>query len=408
MTTTENILSIRAQFPILRREVNKKLLVYLDNAATVQKPISVIESITHYYSNTNANVHRGVHTLSQEASAAYELARKKVQQFLNANEDQEIIFTKGTTDGINLVASSYGEKFLSDGDEIIVSMMEHHSNIIPWQILAEKKNLKLRVAPIFENGELDTQALYALFNNKTKLIAITHVSNTLGTINPVKEIIKKAHAQNIVVMVDGAQAVPHKQVDVQDLDADFYVFGGHKIYAPTGIGVLYAKKKHIDTMPPYQGGGGIIKTVSFEKTVYVDGALKFEAGTPNIEGAIALGVALDFVTNIGIENIFKHEVDLLDYATSKIKHIEGLRIIGTSNHKAGVLSFSVDKMHPFDIGTLLDKMGIAVRTGHHCTQPLMQFYGIQGTVRASFAIYNTFEEVDYFVESLSKCLTMLR
>jgi len=408
MTTTENILSIRAQFPILRREVNKKLLVYLDNAATVQKPISVIESITHYYSNTNANVHRGVHTLSQEASAAYELARKKVQQFLNANEDQEIIFTKGTTDGINLVASSYGERFLSDGDEIIVSMMEHHSNIIPWQILAEKKNLKLRVAPIFENGELDTQALYALFNNKTKLIAITHVSNTLGTINPVKEIIKKAHAQNIVVMVDGAQAVPHKQVDVQDLDADFYVFGGHKIYAPTGIGVLYAKKKHIDTMPPYQGGGGIIKTVSFEKTVYVDGALKFEAGTPNIEGAIALGVALDFVTNIGIENIFKHEVDLLDYATSKIKHIEGLRIIGTSNHKAGVLSFSVDKMHPFDIGTLLDKMDIAVRTGHHCTQPLMQFYGIQGTVRASFAIYNTFEEVDYFVESLSKCLTMLR
>ena len=408
MTTTENILSIRAQFPILRREVNKKLLVYLDNAATVQKPISVIESITHYYSNTNANVHRGVHTLSQEASAAYELARKKVQQFLNANEDQEIIFTKGTTDGINLVASSYGEKFLSDGDEIIVSMMEHHSNIIPWQILAEKKHLKLRVAPIFENGELDTQALYALFNNKTKLIAITHVSNTLGTINPVKEIIKKAHAQNIVVMVDGAQAVPHKQVDVQDLDADFYVFGGHKIYAPTGIGVLYAKKKHIDTMPPYQGGGGIIKTVSFEKTVYVDGALKFEAGTPNIEGAIALGVALDFVTNIGIENIFKHEVDLLDYATSKIKHVEGLRIIGTSNHKAGVLSFSVDKMHPFDIGTLLDKMGIAVRTGHHCTQPLMQFYGIQGTVRASFAIYNTFEEVDYFVESLNKCLTMLR
>jgi cysteine desulfurase/selenocysteine lyase len=408
MTTTENILSIRAQFPILRREVNKKLLVYLDNAATVQKPISVIESITQYYSNTNANVHRGVHTLSQEASAAYELARKKVQQFLNAHSEQEIIFTKGTTDGINLVASSYGEKFLNDGDEIIVSMMEHHSNIIPWQILAEKKNLKLRVAPIFENGELDTQALYALFNIKTKLIAITHVSNTLGTINPVKEIIKKAHAQNIVVMVDGAQAVPHKQVDVQDLDADFYVFGGHKIYAPTGIGVLYAKKKHIDTMPPYQGGGGIIKTVSFEKTVYVDGALKFEAGTPNIEGAIALGVALDFVTNIGIENIFKHEVDLLDYATSKIKDIEGLRIIGTSNHKAGVLSFSVDKMHPFDIGTLLDKMGIAVRTGHHCTQPLMQFYGIQGTVRASFAIYNTFEEVDYFVESLDKCLTMLR
>jgi len=408
MTTTENILSIRAQFPILRREVNKKLLVYLDNAATVQKPISVIESITQYYSNTNANVHRGVHTLSQEASAAYELARKKVQQFLNAHSEQEIIFTKGTTDGINLVASSYGEKFLNDGDEIIVSMMEHHSNIIPWQILAEKKNLKLRVAPIFENGELDTQALYALFNIKTKLIAITHVSNTLGTINPVKEIIKKAHAQNTVVMVDGAQAVPHKQVDVQDLDADFYVFGGHKIYAPTGIGVLYAKKKHIDTMPPYQGGGGIIKTVSFEKTVYVDGALKFEAGTPNIEGAIALGVALDFVTNIGIENIFKHEVDLLDYATSKIKDIEGLRIIGTSNHKAGVLSFSVDKMHPFDIGTLLDKMGIAVRTGHHCTQPLMQFYGIQGTVRASFAIYNTFEEVDYFVESLDKCLTMLR
>jgi cysteine desulfurase/selenocysteine lyase len=408
MNTIENINVIREQFPILKREVNKKPLVYFDNAATSQKPLSVINSISYYYSQTNSNVHRGVHTLSQEASAEYEKAREKVCNFLNAGSVQEIIFTKGTTDGINIVAASYGDTFLKEDDEIILTTMEHHSNIIPWQLLCERKKTKLKIATILDNGDLDLEHLYSLFNKKTKLIAITHVSNTLGTINPIKEIIKKAHQNNIVVLVDGAQAVPHKQVDVQDLDADFYVFSGHKLYAPTGIGALFTKKKFIDLMPPYQGGGGIIKSVSFEKTEYVEGALKFEAGTPNISGAIALGSAIDFINEIGIENIFKHEVQLLDYTVSKISDIEGLKIIGTSNHKAGVLSFVVDGIHPFDLGTLLDKMGIAVRTGHHCTQPLMQYFNLQGTVRASFAIYNTMLEVDYFVESLKKCIAMLK
>jgi len=408
MNTIENINVIREQFPILKREVNKKPLVYFDNAATSQKPLSVINSISYYYSQTNSNVHRGVHTLSQEASAEYEKAREKVCNFLNAGSVQEIIFTKGTTDGINIVATSYGDTFLKEDDEIILTTMEHHSNIIPWQLLCERKKTKLKIATILDNGDLDLEHLYSLFNKKTKLIAITHVSNTLGTINPIKEIIKKAHQNNIVVLVDGAQAVPHKQVDVQDLDADFYVFSGHKLYAPTGIGALFTKKKFIDLMPPYQGGGGIIKSVSFEKTEYVEGALKFEAGTPNISGAIALGSAIDFINEIGIENIFKHEVQLLDYTVSKISDIEGLKIIGTSNHKAGVLSFVVDGIHPFDLGTLLDKMGIAVRTGHHCTQPLMQYFNLQGTVRASFAIYNTMLEVDYFVESLKKCIAMLK
>jgi cysteine desulfurase/selenocysteine lyase len=408
MNTIENINVIREQFPILKREVNKKPLVYFDNAATSQKPLSVINSISYYYSQTNSNVHRGVHTLSQEASAEYEKAREKVCNFLNVGSVQEIIFTKGTTDGINIVAASYGDTFLKEDDEIILTTMEHHSNIIPWQLLCERKKTKLKIATILDNGDLDLEHLYSLFNKKTKLIAITHVSNTLGTINPIKEIIKKAHQNNIVVLVDGAQAVPHKQVDVQDLDADFYVFSGHKLYAPTGIGALFTKKKFIDLMPPYQGGGGIIKSVSFEKTEYVEGALKFEAGTPNISGAIALGSAIDFINEIGIENIFKHEVQLLDYTVSKISDIEGLKIIGTSNHKAGVLSFVVDGIHPFDLGTLLDKMGIAVRTGHHCTQPLMQYFNLQGTVRASFAIYNTMLEVDYFVESLKKCIAMLK
>ncbi len=408
MNTIENINVIREQFPILKREVNKKPLVYFDNAATSQKPLSVINSISYYYSHTNSNVHRGVHTLSQEASAEYEKAREKVCNFLNAGSVQEIIFTKGTTDGINIVAASYGDTFLKEDDEIILTTMEHHSNIIPWQLLCERKKTKLKIATILDNGDLDLEHLYSLFNKKTKLIAITHVSNTLGTINPIKEIIKKAHQNNIVVLVDGAQAVPHKQVDVQDLDADFYVFSGHKLYAPTGIGALFTKKKFIDLMPPYQGGGGIIKSVSFEKTEYVEGALKFEAGTPNISGAIALGSAIDFINEIGIENIFKHEVQLLDYTVSKISDIEGLKIIGTSNHKAGVLSFVVDGIHPFDLGTLLDKMGIAVRTGHHCTQPLMQYFNLQGTVRASFAIYNTMLEVDYFVEGLKKCIAMLK
>jgi len=402
-----NLENIRAQFPILNRNINKHKLVYFDNAATSQKPKEVINSVTNYYSNTNSNVHRGVHTLSQEASLAYELARKKVATFIGAPSENEIIFTQGTTAGINLVASSYGANFIDKGNEIIVTHMEHHSNIVPWQMLCEKNKLSLKVAPIFENGELDIEALYKMFTPNVKMLCITHVSNTLGTINPIKKIIQEAHKHGIIVLVDGAQAVPHCSVNVVDLDADFYVFSGHKMYAPTGIGVLYAKQKFITMMPPYQGGGGIIKTVTFEKTEYVDGPLKFEAGTPIIAGAIGLGAAIDFIEKIGIENIFEHEKMLHDYAIEKLHKIKDLKIIGTAKHKAGVISFSVKNIHPFDIGTLLDKMGIAVRTGHHCTQPLMQYYGLQGTVRASFAIYNTTDEIDYFIASLEKCLGML-
>lgn len=399
---------IRAQFPILSREIHKRKLVYLDNAATVQKPTRVLDAIQDYYANHNANVHRGVHTLSQEASAMYEDARKKVQSFIHAASEQEIIFTKGTTDGVNLIASCLANKYLKEGDEVILSMHEHHSNIVPWQLLAERIGIRLRVIPLLDTLELDLDAFRSMIHASTKLVAVTHVSNTLGIQNPIEEIIRIAHSHAIPVMVDAAQSVPHLKVDVQSLDADFLVFSGHKMYAPTGIGVVYMKREWIDKLPPYQGGGGIIKTVSFEKTEFVDGALKFEAGTPNIEGAIGLASAIDFINEIGMDTIHEHERNLHDYVFAKLQLMEGLEIYGRSATKAGVISFNAKGIHPFDIGTLLDKMGVCVRTGHHCTQPLMSHLGIPGTVRVSFAIYNTIEEADIFISALEKSLTMLR
>ncbi|MBN8701537.1 MAG: cysteine desulfurase [Bacteroidetes bacterium] len=401
-----NITNISDQFPILSEKVNGKPLVYLDNAATVQKPKQVIDAIVNYYTHTNANIHRGVHTLSQKATDAYEQARKKVADFIGASTN-EIVFTRGTTESINLVAETFGKKFISAGDEIVITEMEHHSNILPWQKLCEEKGAKLIVAPINNSGELMLNEFEKLLSLKAKLIAITHVSNTLGTINPIKKIIELAHSKNIFVLIDGAQAVPHLKVNVKELDADFYCFSGHKMYAPTGIGALYIKEKWLAQLPTYQIGGGVIKTVSFTKTEYIDGPLKYEAGTPNIAGAIGLSAAIDFMNEIGIETIQHHEEKLLRYATEQITQLEKIKIIGTATEKAGVLSFIVEGAHPFDVGTLLDKMGIAVRTGHHCTQPLMEKYKIQGTVRASFACYNTIEEIDVFLEGLKKTIRML-
>jgi cysteine desulfurase/selenocysteine lyase len=402
-----DIEKIRKDFPILSRSVNGKPLVYFDNGATTQKPISVINSITDYYSRYNANIHRGVHHLSQEASAAYENARATVQKHIGANSPNEIVFTRGTTESINLVAHSYLRQRLTPGDEVLVTEMEHHSNILPWQMLCDERGATLRVVPITENGELEIGTLQKLLSPKTKFFAFTHVSNTLGTINPVKEMVDLAHAANITVLVDGAQAVPHMQVNVKDLDCDFYCFSAHKVYGPTGIGMLYAKEGLLDDMMPYQTGGGTIKTVSFDKTVYVDGPLKFEAGTPNIEGAIAMAKALDYVNEIGLKNIAAHEHELLVYATEKLNAIPEMRIVGTAKEKASVISFVVGKLHPFDVGTILDQQGIAVRTGHHCTQPLMECYKIPGTVRVSFALYNTKEEIDLFITALQKAVKML-
>jgi cysteine desulfurase/selenocysteine lyase len=402
-----NIEEIRKQFPILNVSVNGKPLVYLDNGATTQKPKLVIDAIADYYSNSNANIHRGVHSLSQLATTRYDYARKFIADYINAELAEEVIFTKGTTDSINLIASCF-EKFISENDEIIISEMEHHSNILPWQILCEKKKAKLKIIPINDNGELDFAAFQHLLNDKTKLIAITHVSNTLGTINPVKEIISLAHSKNIPVLIDGAQSIPHLKVDVRDLDADFYVFSGHKVYAPTGIGICYAKKKWWNQFSPYQSGGGTIKTVSFEKTEYAEAPHKFEAGTPNIEGVIVLAEALKFVSTIGIDEIHQHENELLKYAESKLKNFPEVKIIGEAKNKAGVISFIVEGAHPFDVGTILDKQGVAVRTGHHCTQPLMNRFGIPGTIRISFAIYNTKEEVDIFIFALQKAIKMLK
>lgn len=407
LTLHYDVEKFRNQFPVLSRKVNGKALVYFDNGATTQKPSAVIDSIVNYYSSYNANIHRGVHALSQEASAAYENARKIVQKHLNASSDQEIIFTRGTTESVNLVAHSWLRERLNAGDEVLITGMEHHSNILPWQVLCEEKGAVLRVLPVTEEGELELSVLAAYLTAKTKLFAFTHVSNTLGTINPAKEMISLAHSHNVPVFVDGAQAVPHMSVDLRDLDCDFYAFSGHKIYAPTGIGVLYAKSERIKEMTPYQSGGGIIKTVTFEKTDYVDGALKFEAGTPNIEGAIALGVAFDYVNAIGMDAIAAHEHELLIYATEQLKKISDIRFIGTSSNKAGVISFVVGNIHPFDLGTILDQQGVAVRTGHHCTQPLMQRFGIPGTVRVSFGLYNTKEEIDLFIIALNKALKML-
>jgi cysteine desulfurase/selenocysteine lyase len=405
--TAFNVEKVRADFPILKVQVNNKPLIYFDNGATAQKPKQVIDAIAKYYYEENSNIHRGVHTLSQKATIHYELARTTVQKHINAVDVNEIIFTRGTTESVNLVAHCFGKLFIAKGDEIIVSEMEHHSNILPWQILCEEKGAVLKVIPIRENGELDLEAYKKLLSAKTKLIAVTHVSNTLGVVNDVKEIIAIAKQKNIPVFLDGAQAVPHMAVNVQDLDCDFYCFSGHKIYAPTGIGVLYAKTKWIEKFEPYQTGGGTIKTVSFEKTVYADGPLKFEAGTPNIEGAIGLAVALNYVNEIGLDTIAAYENELMLYATEKLKQLPGVKIYGDVKHKAAVISFNVKDVHPFDVGTILDKQGVAVRTGHHCTQPLMQHYNIPGTIRASFSFYNTKEEVAIFILALEKAIKML-
>lgn len=400
-------LVVRKDFPLLARTVNNKPLIYFDNGATAQKPQAVIDAVDYYYSFQNANIHRGVHTLSQEITIAYENARATVQMFLNAEHAHEIIFTKGTTDAINLVAHSYGKKFIEEGDEIIISAMEHHSNILPWQQLCDDKKALLKVIPINNDGEIELEVLKGQLTSKTKLLAITHVSNTLGTINPIKEIIALAHQLGIPVLVDGAQAVPHIKVDVLDLDADFYCFSAHKLFGPTGVGILYGKEKWLNEMPPYQTGGGVIKTVTFEKTTFADLPLKFEAGTPHIAGGIGLAAAINYVHKIGLINIANFEHSLQEYATKLLSEIEGLKIIGTAKQKAAVISFVIDGIHPFDIGMILDKQGIAVRTGHHCTQPLMQIYGVEGTVRVSFAFYNTIGEIDSFILALKKAIKML-
>ena len=407
VTATYPIDKIRQDFPVLHQEVNGKPLIYFDNGASSQKPQSVIDVVDDYYSKEHSNVHRGVHTLSQRATAKYEEARVKLQQFINAEKDHEVIFTKGTTDGINLVANAWGRTNLQPGDEVIISAVEHHSNIVPWQMICEERGAQLKVAPITESGELIMEAFERLLSSKTKMVAITHVSNTLGSIFPVDEIIEKAHAVGALVLLDGAQSVPHMNIDVQQLDVDFYCASAHKMYGPTGIGFLYGKEAVLDAMPPYQGGGDMIKTVSFEKTVYNDLPHKFEAGTPNIVGVIGLGAAIDYLNQFGMSSIAAHEEDLLNYATSKIKEIEGIRIIGEAQEKAGVLSFLVGTSHPYDIGVLLDKMGIAVRTGHHCTMPLMDWYGIPGTARASFGMYNTKEEIDVFIQGIERAQRML-
>ncbi|MGL5888269.1 MAG: aminotransferase class V-fold PLP-dependent enzyme [Bacteroidia bacterium] len=404
---------LRADFPILNRYVHAtsksqgKQLVYFDNGATTQKPQQVIDVIDRYYSHYNANIHRGVHALSQEASAAYEAARKTVARFVNAASEQEVIFTRGTTESVNLVAHSFLRRILNAGDEVLITGMEHHSNIVPWQLVCEERGAILKVVPVTDSGELDTAALDTLLTPHTRIFAFTHVSNTLGTVNDVKALTALAHSRNVAVLIDGAQAAPHLAIDVQEIGCDFYCFSGHKTYAPTGIGMLYVRSDMMQSMQPYQGGGGIISTVTFEKTTFVEGPLRFEAGTPNIEGAIGFAAALDYMNAAGIANIAAHEHQLLMYATAQLEQIEGMRIIGNVPCKAGVISFVVGNLHPYDIGTILDQQGIAVRTGHHCTQPLMQRFGVPGTVRASFALYNTHQEVDLFIAALHKALRML-
>ena len=403
----QELLHILADFPILEEKIYNKDLIYFDNAATTQKPRCVVEKIEEGYYHINANIHRGVHYLSQKATEAHEEARTTVAGFLHAAKREEIIFTRGTTEAINLVATSFGDAFCKEGDEIVISMMEHHSNIVPWQMLCERKGMKLQVVPINEQGELNMEAFKNLLNEKTRLVSIAHVSNVLGTINPVKEIIRLAHEKDIPVLVDGAQAVPHIAVNVIDLDADFYVFSAHKIYGPTGIGVLYGKEKWLNAIPPYQGGGEMISTVTFEKTTYNVIPFKFEAGTPDYIGSTALAEAIRYVDMIGLDKIAAHEHDLTSYATAKLMEIEGMRIFGTAAEKSSVISFLVGNIHPYDIGMLLDKLGIAVRTGHHCAQPLIDSFGIPGTVRASFAFYNTTEEIDVFITALKRVVGML-
>jgi cysteine desulfurase/selenocysteine lyase len=401
-----DIQNIRAQFPILNQEVNGKPLIYFDNGASSQKPQAVIDALVNYYSKDHANVHRGVHTLSQRATDQFEDVRKKTQAFVNAKNDYEVIFTRGTTEAINLVASSF-KVFLEEGDEVLISAMEHHSNIVPWQMACEETGAILKVIPLDDKGQIIMDRFDELLTGKTRMVAINHVSNTLGTINPIEEIITKAHKVAAAVLIDGAQSCPHMKIDVQDLDADFYCFSSHKMYGPTGIGVLYGKEEWLNDMPPYQGGGEMIDTCTFEDTTFNELPFKFEAGTPNIADTIAFGAAIDWMNNIGIENIAAWENELLEYATQQLSEIEGIRFIGQAEQKASLVSFLIGDIHPYDLGTILDQLGIAVRTGHHCTQPLMDLYEIPGTVRASFAVYNTKEEIDQFVVALKRAVTML-
>ncbi len=397
---------IRADFPILSRTVYDKPLVYFDNSATTQKPRCVVESLVNEYYSVNANVHRGVHFLSQQATELHEAARETVRAFINARSTNEVVFTRGTTESINLLAYSFGEAFMQEGDEVILSVMEHHSNIVPWQILAARKGISIKVIPMNDKGELLMDEYKKLFSDKTKLVSVTHVSNVLGTVNPVKEITAIAHEHDVPVLIDGAQSVPHMTVDMQDLDAEFFAFSGHKVYGPTGVGVLYGKEEWLNKLPPYQGGGEMIQSVSFEKTVFEQAPLKFEAGTPDYIGTTGLAKAIDYVTAIGMDNIAAYEHELTEYATRRLKEVDGLRIFGEAEHKGSVISFLVGNIHHLDMGTLLDRLGIAVRTGHHCAQPLMIRLGIEGTVRASFSFYNTKEEIDALVDGIKKVSKM--
>jgi cysteine desulfurase/selenocysteine lyase len=408
ITTILDIDKIRADFPILHQSVNGKPLVYLDNAATTQKPQTVLDALANYYEKNNANIHRGIHVLAEKATTAFEDTRKTVSKFLNSESPEQIIFTYGTTDGINLVAQTYGRKFLKAGDEILISTMEHHSNIVPWQMICEEKGCILKVIPIDDNGDIELDKFDEMLTDKVKFVSVVHVSNSLGTINPIKEIIEKSHAVGAKVLIDGAQATSHLTVDVQALDVDFYVFSAHKLYGPTGMGVLYGKRDLLNAMPPYRGGGEMIAEVTFEKTTYNEIPYKFEAGTPNIADVIAVKNAIDYVNELGKENIAAYEDELLAYATEKLEEIEGLRIVGKAKEKVSVISFVIEGIHPQDIGIMLDQQGIAIRTGHHCTQPLMQHYKLEGgTARASFSVYNSFEEIDRLVEGIKKVKKLL-
>ena len=406
MVMTYDVNAIRRDFPILSTTVYDRPLVYLDNAATTQKPLCVLDAMRHEYLNANANVHRGVHYLSQQATELHEAARETVRRFINAGKTEEVVFTRGTTESINLVASSFCEEFMKEGDEIIVSVMEHHSNIVPWQLQAARRGVAVRVIPMNDEGELDMEAYAGMFTERTKIVSVAHVSNVLGTVNPVREMIRIAHSHGVPVLIDGAQSTPHFKVDVQELDCDFFAFSGHKIYGPTGIGVLYGKEEWLERMPPYQGGGEMIESVTFEKTVFQSLPFKFEAGTPDYIATHGLAVALDYVNDIGLENISSHERELTSYCMEQMRSIDGIALFGTSVHKDAVVSFLVGDIHHLDMGTLLDRLGIAVRTGHHCAQPVMQRYGIQGAVRASFAMYNTREEIDALVEGVRRVSRM--
>jgi len=403
---TLNIQNIRADFPILSRTIYKRPLIYFDNAATTQKPVQVIRAISNYYEQDNCNIHRGVHYLSMKATEAFEEARREIREFINAPNTQEVVFTKGASESLNLVASSFGKKFLKLGDEVITTIMEHHSNFVPWQIICEEKGAVLRIANILPNGELDFEHLKSLISDRTKIITLTHVSNVLGTINPIKEIIAFAHQHGIPVLVDGAQGVSHLRVDVTDLDCDFYCFSGHKMYGPMGIGVLYGKEKWLEELPPYQSGGEMVKDVSIERTTFNELPFKFEAGTPNVEGVMGLKAAVQYLKNLGMDNIRAYEDELLRHANEALSSIGGVRFFGTAPEKASLVSFLIGEIHPFDAGTIIDKMGIAVRTGHHCAQPLIDHFGIPGTVRASFAFYNTVDEIDRLAEAVKRVKTM--